>query len=83
MFFSAKDIRLTAVVDACHSGTMLDLPFIALFTPEKRMITELYINEPITPQMSHPFILYLSGCLDDETSADVEINGAPAAGNNF
>lgn len=54
--------RLTAVIDACNSGTILDLPFV-------------YKTEPVTQRVEKPAsetkaqIVSISGCKDNQTSA--------------
>jgi hypothetical protein len=59
--------NLTAIMDCCHSGTVLDLPFIyqnggnVLENPRNR-------NTPSN-------ITMISGCKDDQTSADAWISG--------
>lgn len=65
-------IKFTCVVDACHSGTMLDLPFIGNISPGFKMHATSYdINEPVNALTMKPNILFLSGCLDSETSGDL------------
>lgn len=67
-----KDVTLIAIIDACHSGTMLDLPFAGMVT-DNRLITSSYnVTVPVTEDTLKPRILYLSGCLDEETSADLD-----------
>jgi hypothetical protein len=61
-----KGARLHAIIDACHSGTMLDLPYTW---------TDNDVNE--WEQISDPaqcgcegLAVTFSGCLDNQTSAD-------------
>ena len=61
-----EDCNLFSIVDACHSGTSLDLPYVY------RIDTGIqkHRNESILGN-----ILKISGCRDSQTSADAYING--------
>lgn len=68
------DVRLFVVTDCCHSGTILDLPYLwneagAIRKEHKLSDAEL---------ASLPTIIALSGCKDSQTSAD----GGPLTVNN-
>ncbi|PHJ20101.1 ice family protease p20 domain-containing protein [Cystoisospora suis] len=56
--------RLTAVMDCCHSGTGLDLPF-TWNTPKWRW------DEEVNPFYVLGDVQMFSGCEDDQTSADL------------
>ena len=61
-----KDCNLFSIIDACHSGTSLDLPYI------------YRTNSGIKQQHKQNKIanvVKISGCRDDQTSADALING--------
>ncbi|KAK8961414.1 Metacaspase-1 [Platanthera guangdongensis] len=64
-------VRLHAIIDACHSGTVLDLPFLCRM---KR--TGQYVWEDHRPRSgiwkgtSGGEVISFSGCDDDQTSAD-------------
>lgn len=61
-----KNCNLFSIIDACHSGTSLDLPYL------------YRINSGIKqqrPQEKTANVLKISGCRDDQTSADAHING--------
>lgn len=60
-----SDCCLFSIVDACHSGTSLDLPFVY------RVDGGLQKNNNNTPQAN---VIKLSGCRDNQTSADAYIN---------
>eukprot|EP00667_Euglena_gracilis_P007749 EG_transcript_7825 len=78
--------RLTCIMDCCHSGTVLDLPFVfngtegmvgRIAKPNsdwKRMFSDFYYgdrpDEP-TDKLAMADVLLISGCKDRQTSADV------------
>jgi len=57
-------VKLTTVLDCCHSGTGLDLPFTW---------ANGWVEED-NPAHSAGDVLLLSGCEDDQTSADMRTN---------
>ena len=61
-----KDCYLFCIVDACHSGTSLDLPYVY------RTDTGL---EKHRDENDLGNIIKISGCRDTQTSADAYING--------
>jgi len=63
--------KLTAVMDCCHSGTGLDLPFIWQHGQ--------WIEED-NPCHSAGDVILISGCLDEQTSADATGHRGEAAG---
>ena len=60
-----KDAKLFSIIDACHSGTSLDLPFVYRVN---NGIEEHGIEEDIVS------VCKISGCRDSQTSADAFIN---------
>jgi len=65
--------RLTALMDMCHSGTGLDLPY------DYNVNTRRW-TEDINPAHSKGDVVLFSGCEDSQTSADVQgWNGAGGA----
>lgn len=56
-------VTLFSLMDCCHSGTVLDLPFI--------------YTDSLTSNNTHSYeatVISISGCRDDQTSADAYIN---------
>ena len=60
------DCNVFCMVDACHSGTVLDLPYVY------RLDTGINING-IKENLGN--IIKISGCRDNQTSADAYLNG--------
>lgn len=71
-----KGCRLTVILDCCHSGTAMDLPFLVqvkdgdLIDVKKGPVNGL--------QPTEGDVVMISGCMDDQTSADA---GSGLAGN--
>ncbi|KAK8658950.1 hypothetical protein V6N13_029169 [Hibiscus sabdariffa] len=64
-------VNLHAIVDACHSGTVLDLPFLCKMDRKGRYTWE--DHRPRTGMWkgtSGGEVISFSGCADDQTSAD-------------
>jgi len=91
-----KGIRLTTIFDCCHSGTVLDLPFIYKTTGEydeaapKKTETEKtksnYVpefDELKIQGASEADIVSIAGCRDDQTSADVKSLGTATGAMSF
>ena len=57
-----SDKKMICIVDACHSGTSIDLPF--RYIPSGETVVENYFNTVKAD------IISISGCLDIQTSAD-------------
>lgn len=73
-----KGCRLWVVLDCCHSGTALDLPYKAQLSPDGRRKRCARVRTPFrrpsgrpVSQASEAEVIMLSGCKDDQTSADI------------
>lgn len=60
------DVKLTAVTDCCHSGTIMDLPY-RWFSDGNYSVEQKLSSEE---KQSLPNIVMLSGCDDTQTSSD-------------
>lgn len=61
-----EGVKLRVVFDMCHSGSALDLPYSWISNTRTVQENNSIVNRDI---------VYLSGCMDDQTSADSFING--------
>lgn len=62
-------VKLRVCFDSCHSGSALDLPF--RWVSNTRMVNE---NSSVVDRD----IVFISGCMDSQTSADSSFNGQAA-----
>jgi metacaspase-1 len=63
----APGVKLRAIFDSCHSGSVLDLPLC--WISNTRMATEN------TEKIQNDVVM-VSGCMDSQTSSDAMINGS-------
>lgn len=64
-----EGVKLRVCFDSCHSGSALDLPF--RWVSNTRMVAE---NQTVVNRD----IVFISGCMDSQTSADSSFNGQSA-----
>lgn len=69
-----KGCRLWVILDCCHSGTALDLPFKIQVSPDGRSVrcTGGGATRKSGSPPSQADVIMISGCKDDQTSADVQ-----------
>lgn len=63
-----KDVKLLMLFDSCFSGTIMDLKYNYMTDANNKMI----INSSETDTIGDVFVI--SGCKDDQTSADAYVN---------
>ncbi|CAI9269096.1 unnamed protein product [Lactuca saligna] len=64
-------VKLHAIIDACHSGTVLDLPFLCRMNRSGQYIWEDHRpRSGIYKGTNGGEVISISGCDDDQTSAD-------------
>jgi hypothetical protein len=56
-----KSTKITVLMDCCHSGSILDLPYTYISSTKQDIQTSA---------ACHPKIVMISGCTDSQTSAD-------------
>ncbi|KAJ6469245.1 caspase domain-containing protein [Mycena sanguinolenta] len=69
--------RLTAIFDSCHSGTVLDLPYV--YDHHGRLKGRQVTERARASKSSNADVISLSGCKDGQTSADT-FSGGVAVG---
>lgn len=74
-----KGVRLTVVLDCCHSGTGMDLPYKVIIDASGQSTDVKKKSAHKIPRLSDADICMVSGCRDSQTSADIQ---AGAAGND-
>ncbi|KAH8618139.1 Caspase domain [Trypanosoma vivax] len=70
----ARGVRLTAVFDCCHSGTMMDLAFKYACSASSAPQCGGHMERIREGNDVKADVLMVSGCEDDQTSADVHDN---------
>ncbi|ORC85817.1 metacaspase [Trypanosoma theileri] len=66
-----RGVRFTAVFDCCHSGSMLDLPFTFVGSRILTSAANGHMRRIRRGNFSEADVLMISGCADEQTSADV------------
>lgn len=64
------DKKVTLVFDCCHSGTIVDLPYILTLSPENGGVKEEKVKKGVKAR-----VIALSGCKDSQTSSDITSGG--------
>lgn len=64
-------VRLLAVLDCCHSGSVFDMPFKVIINSDDRSVKIARAPKARQGAKSQGEVLMISGCRDDQTSADV------------
>ena len=64
-----KDVKLLALFDSCHSGTVLDLKYQYL---DRNNSNKTTVNDACVETIGDVYLI--SGCMDNQTSADAFIN---------
>jgi uncharacterized caspase-like protein len=64
-------VRLLAILDCCHSGSVFDMPFKVLINSDDRSVKIARTPKARMGTKSQGEVLMISGCRDDQTSADV------------
>eukprot|EP00928_Gymnodinium_smaydae_P074988 TRINITY_DN57_c0_g3_i6.p1 TRINITY_DN57_c0_g3~~TRINITY_DN57_c0_g3_i6.p1 ORF type:complete len:781 (-),score=162.57 TRINITY_DN57_c0_g3_i6:92-2434(-) len=74
-----KGCRLWVILDCCHSGTALDLPYkVTVDSHSMLSLTKKRPRRAVAPSQAE--VIMISGCKDSQTSGDVSGGGAKAAG---
>ncbi|KAJ8086888.1 hypothetical protein PM082_005713 [Marasmius tenuissimus] len=73
--------RLTALFDSCHSGTVLDLPYV--YTPSGRKKGIHVSSRALQRKASRADVISWSGCKDDQKSTDTFQGGQPVGAMSY
>lgn len=73
-----KGVRLTCVLDCCHSGTGMDLPYKVILHTDGVSADIKKKSGRMSSNPTEGDVVMISGCKDTQTSADI---GAGSAGN--
>lgn len=66
-----RGVKLHAIIDACHSGTVLDLPFLCRMSRSGQYVWEDHRpRSGVWKGTNGGEVISFSGCDDDQTSAD-------------
>lgn len=71
------------MMDCCHSATSFDLPYIFIPKPIDKRIVFLRENHKSDKSIRNKYIYAMSGCRDDQTSADAYFTKKSAYGGAF
>ncbi|XP_021626564.1 metacaspase-1 isoform X3 [Manihot esculenta] len=65
-----KDVTLHAIIDACHSGTVLDLPYV--YNRETKKWDDNRPPSGVNKNTSGGLAITISACRDDQMAADTD-----------
>jgi len=74
-----KGVRLTCVLDCCHGGSAMGLPFQVVLAADGQSVEVRKKPSKLVGVSSKADVVMISGCMDRQTSAEV---GAGTAGNS-
>lgn len=74
-----KGARLTCVFDCCHSGSQLDLAYKVKLLPDNHTSEVQMSPGHASRQKVEADVVMISGCMDEQTSADIGSSGAAKA----
>jgi len=66
-------VSLFGLLDCCHSGTGMDLPFVVKMADDGRSVTVSRKPAKCISGLCNADVVMLSGCKDSQTSADAQI----------
>ncbi|KAK9757735.1 hypothetical protein RND81_01G182800 [Saponaria officinalis] len=73
-----RGVKLHAIIDACHSGTVLDLPFLCRMSRSGQYVWEDHRpRSGMWKGSNGGEVISFSGCDDDQTSADTAVSSVP------
>merc|ERR1719160_2262388 len=64
-------VKLLAVLDCCHSGSVFDMPFKVMINTDDRSVKIAKEAKSRMGTTSQGEVIMISGCQDDQTSADI------------
>ncbi|KAI5005298.1 hypothetical protein ZWY2020_032541 [Hordeum vulgare] len=71
-------VKLHAIIDTCHSGTILDLSYLCRLSRTGYWQWENHVRQPAKPKCtSGGLAVSISGCNDDQKSAESSTQGFP------
>ncbi|KJA13941.1 hypothetical protein HYPSUDRAFT_49516 [Hypholoma sublateritium FD-334 SS-4] len=70
----SKGCRLTTLVDACHSGTSMDLPFQYSNNDHCNALVEIIDEKNVKTKGTEADVVSFSSCRDDEVAEDISSN---------
>lgn len=75
-----QGVRLTALFDCCHSGSLLDLPYTLVGSRSVTRDIACHMQRIREGNDASADVMMISGCTDEQTSADVQNTAAFGTG---